>query len=566
LEDGTGSGTVTNTGTLTSGKVIIGDGAAIVKASKVTITDPATTATLTIVDNKTFTVNNTLTLATTDGATMTFPGGSKTVSVLQDAQTFTGKITFSPVSTASGLNVGAIAGDPSSGLANGDIWYDSTANKFRCREAGASVNCIGAGGSLPVVDTTSIVEGSADATKEIRFEVDGLTTGTVRVLTVQDSNYTLAGTDIAQTFGQAQGINASTSSAFFVGPSGDTNPALRVVTNVASAATGLSITGNAAGSGVTLAALSSGADENLKLIPKGNGIIWAQRSLYIQDGNRLAWTTNGSTIYAGLVGSTPNIIYLLDSVGNYPANVNFLAGPLGGFQWATTVGGAADTGIVRVGAAALRITDGSTGTGSLVIGPSTASIGTSGVAVLAIGNGTAPTTSPADEVQLWAADSAAGDSNLYARNEAGLVERLTGLTRRVSTQFDKTDTTLANVTNLSHNVEAGKAYAFEALLFVDADATGGSKYAIAGTATATSITYEIELLDDSTNVFTVADRQTALGGSSGQAGTTAGRCIVRGTIVVNLAGTLTVQFAQNAASGTSSVRVNSTFKIRQIGE
>lgn len=58
--------------------------------------------------------------------------------------------------------------------------------------------------SLPVVDTTSIVEGSSDNTKEIRFEVDGLTTATVRVLTPQDANYTLAGTNLAQSFTAAQ--------------------------------------------------------------------------------------------------------------------------------------------------------------------------------------------------------------------------------------------------------------------------------------------------------------------------------------------------------------------------
>ena len=42
--------------------------------------------------------------------------------------------------------------------------------------------------TLPVVDTTSIVEGSADATKEMRIEVDGLTTATVRVLTMPDKD------------------------------------------------------------------------------------------------------------------------------------------------------------------------------------------------------------------------------------------------------------------------------------------------------------------------------------------------------------------------------------------
>lgn len=43
---------------------------------------------------------------------------------------------------------------------------------------------------LPVVDTTSIVEGSADATKEMRIEVDGLTTATVRVATMPDKDIT----------------------------------------------------------------------------------------------------------------------------------------------------------------------------------------------------------------------------------------------------------------------------------------------------------------------------------------------------------------------------------------
>jgi hypothetical protein len=56
----------------------------------------------------------------------------------------------------------------------------------------------GAGASLPVPDTTSIAEGSADDTKEVRFEVDGLTTGTVRVLTMPDEDINLLpGSDFA---------------------------------------------------------------------------------------------------------------------------------------------------------------------------------------------------------------------------------------------------------------------------------------------------------------------------------------------------------------------------------
>lgn len=48
---------------------------------------------------------------------------------------------------------------------------------------------------LPVADTTSIVKGSVDPTKELRFEVDGLTTATTRTITMPDNDVDLA--DIA---------------------------------------------------------------------------------------------------------------------------------------------------------------------------------------------------------------------------------------------------------------------------------------------------------------------------------------------------------------------------------
>jgi len=56
--------------------------------------------------------------------------------------------TFSPDATTPGINVGSFAGDPST-PSNGDIWYNSTSNKFRCYENGASANCIGSGGGTP---------------------------------------------------------------------------------------------------------------------------------------------------------------------------------------------------------------------------------------------------------------------------------------------------------------------------------------------------------------------------------------------------------------------------------
>ena len=58
--------------------------------NKVTITAPATSATLTIADGKTLTANNSITLSGTDATTMTFPSTSATIARTDAGQTFTG--------------------------------------------------------------------------------------------------------------------------------------------------------------------------------------------------------------------------------------------------------------------------------------------------------------------------------------------------------------------------------------------------------------------------------------------------------------------------------------------
>ena len=68
----------------------------------------------------------------------------------------------------------------------------------------AAASAAVASGAAAFVDTNPVVKGSADATKQVRFEVDGLTTGTTRVLTVPDKDGTLAMTsDILPSTGGA---------------------------------------------------------------------------------------------------------------------------------------------------------------------------------------------------------------------------------------------------------------------------------------------------------------------------------------------------------------------------
>lgn len=93
--------------------------------NKVAITAPATSATLTIadgkthtvnssltlagVDAKTLTVNNSLTLAGTDATVMTFPTTSATIARTDAAQTFTGDQTYSGSQIVAGLRATSAA-------------------------------------------------------------------------------------------------------------------------------------------------------------------------------------------------------------------------------------------------------------------------------------------------------------------------------------------------------------------------------------------------------------------------------------------------------------------------
>lgn len=124
----------------------------------------------------------------------------------------------------------------------------------------------------------------------------------------------------AVSFGGAQVITVSSANAFAVGPNGVTNPAFNVITNVASAATGLSITGNAAGSGVTLTALSSGTNEDVRLVTKGTGKVQV---------------TTGSAADVALVTNysdgTPRV-----QLGTYPGASTYAGGWFGNISQSST--------------------------------------------------------------------------------------------------------------------------------------------------------------------------------------------------------------------------------------
>jgi hypothetical protein len=172
------------------------------------------------------------------------------------------------------------------------------------------------GASLPVVDTTGIAKGSSDATKIVRFEVDGFTTATTRTLTPQNNSYTIAGTDISQTFSSTQTFSGTLSVTGTVGD--DFVP-------------------NADGSYV-------------------NGTTsfrWGSIATYNADFNGVLTLQSGSTITGSILPTTNNLYALgntsfrMSNVATVNANISgTITAPSGGTGWSgtSTVRDSAGTG------------------------------------------------------------------------------------------------------------------------------------------------------------------------------------------------------------------------------
>lgn len=139
-----------------------------------------------------------------------------------------------------------------------------------------------------------------------------------------------------------------------------------------------------------------------------------------------------------------------------------------------------------------------------------------------------------------------------------------------TTQFDAvTGTTGATLTDIvgltGFNLIAGATYTFEAALGVVGTANSGVKFGFElNTATLTSIEYQAV---GTTASAVVSSRGTTAASGTAVFGSTAAHLVLRvtGRMVVNAAGTLDWQAAQNAAhSDTTSVFVGSWVRLKRI--
>lgn len=160
-----GSGTVTNSGALTLNKAVVGNGGVDVRATKLTITDPATTATITIADNSTLETSGafTTTIISTGNTIVTLPTTGTLVNTAVTTLSSLSSIGTITVGTWQGtaisfLNGGTgltAAADDTVMVSNSTAWqaktvpncldtggnhlnYDQSTNTFSCGTSGSS--------------------------------------------------------------------------------------------------------------------------------------------------------------------------------------------------------------------------------------------------------------------------------------------------------------------------------------------------------------------------------------------------------------------------------------------
>lgn len=133
-------------------------------------------------------------------------------------------------------------------------------------------------------------------------------------MTIQQKDYDPAlAQGAANTVALPQTITDATSSALAVGANGATNPAFLIDNSTSSVATGLKITGAAAGSAVALAVISSGTNEGATFSPKGaeNIKINGQKAPIVSGSGATVTLTKDQSGSAVLFDRAAGIIFTL---------------------------------------------------------------------------------------------------------------------------------------------------------------------------------------------------------------------------------------------------------------
>lgn len=221
------------------------------------------------------------------------------------------------------------------------------------------------------------------------------------------------------------------------------------------------------------------------------------------------------------------------------ATANKLSGNFDGVVGATTPAAGTFTALTATTVNGNTIT---TGTGTLTL---------SGSAVL-----TGPSTS-------GTLATLAGTESLTNKTLTDFVNASSGISTAISATSGTTGTTLTNIPGLSVAVTAGKTYAFRAYVTGTSTTNSGVKLAFANSGTTTSASYTCVQNNNATqNAHTTT---TTMGNAVGAATTVFTDAECWGVVVVNAAGNLTMQFAQNAShADTTTVNANGYLLVTRV--
>lgn len=272
----------------------------------------------------------------TDNRTVTWPDTALTVAGINVANSWSAgvKQTFAPNGTTAGINVGSVAGDPSA-PANGDLWYDSTANELTARINGANV-ALGGGSSGITVNTTPVTGGTAT---RLFYETAGNVVGQISTLTSDGTIVTFAPTVTTGT-GATAGV-VGTANSLTTGNGFDFSSSSVSSGNVFS----IAATGTAAASNTKTALFVSASGANAT----------STQTTY---AGRYSNTSTGTTsvnygLHSTASGGTTNVPFMA-TTGTTSITVAFYA--LGGENGTgLTYPSAAQAGIVTSGTERLRI-------------------------------------------------------------------------------------------------------------------------------------------------------------------------------------------------------------------
>lgn len=207
--------------------------------------------------------------------------------------------------------------------------------------------------------------------------------------------------------------------------------------------------------------------------------------------------------------------------------------------------------------------------------------GSGGPVTLAIGTGSFPSTGTnglifADGIALatmgtntagFYADDVGGTVEMFGIGEAGNVSQLTGLNIRKTADESVTNSTVHQADDhLTVNLAASSSYAFEIYGFwTTAGATAGITVQLDGTVGISSLKADVIHYENSADTYTIS-RITAFNSAVGQADTGDNSFCIKGVIETSTAGTLLLEWAQNAADAVNATTLqeNSYFLLRKL--